>query len=47
MDFIWEQFRQVLAELRTASDEGALGQHRADVRSRDLDLEIKPVVTSS
>jgi DNA-binding transcriptional LysR family regulator len=47
MDFIWEQFRQILAELRTASDEGALGQHRADVRSRDLDLEIKPVVTSS
>ena len=47
MDFIWEQFRQILAELQTASDEGALRQHHADVRSRDLDLEINPAVTSS
>jgi hypothetical protein len=45
-DFIWEQFREILAELQTTSDEGAFSQHRADVRSRDFDLEIKPAVTS-
>jgi len=33
MDFIWEQVRQILAELQTASDEGALRQHGADARS--------------
>jgi len=55
MDFIWEQFRQVLAELQTASDEGALPQHRADARSPtrshpsllERHLDIKPAVTSS
>jgi DNA-binding transcriptional LysR family regulator len=30
MDFIWEQFRQVLTELQTAPDEGALRQHGAN-----------------
>jgi DNA-binding transcriptional LysR family regulator len=33
MDFIWEQVRQVLAELETASDVGALRQRRAEPRS--------------
>jgi DNA-binding transcriptional LysR family regulator len=33
MDFIWEQVRQILAELATASDEGALRKRRADARS--------------
>jgi hypothetical protein len=33
MDFIWEQVRQVLAELETASDVGALPQRGADTRS--------------
>jgi DNA-binding transcriptional LysR family regulator len=45
MDFIWEQFRQILAELQTASDECALRQNR--VRSRDVDLQINPAVTSA
>src|SRR5216684_1571862 len=33
MDFIWEQVQQILAELATASDEGALRRRRADARS--------------
>ena len=33
MDFIWEQVRQIQAELATASDEGALRRRRADTRS--------------
>jgi DNA-binding transcriptional LysR family regulator len=33
MDFIWEQVRQIQAELATASDEGTLRKRRADARS--------------
>jgi hypothetical protein len=33
MDFIWEQVRQVQAELARASDEGELRKRRADARS--------------
>jgi hypothetical protein len=33
MDFIWEQVRQIQAELETASDVGPLRQRRADQRS--------------
>jgi DNA-binding transcriptional LysR family regulator len=33
MDFIWEQVRQIQAELATASDEGAPRKRRADARS--------------
>ena len=33
MDFIWEQVRQVRAELATALNEGALRKRRADARS--------------
>jgi DNA-binding transcriptional LysR family regulator len=33
MDFIWEQFRQIQAELETASDVDALRQRHADPRS--------------
>jgi len=33
MDFIWEQVQQILAELATASDEGALRTRRADARA--------------
>src|SRR5260370_759971 len=33
MDFIWEQVRQIQAELATASDEGAPRERRADARS--------------
>jgi DNA-binding transcriptional LysR family regulator len=33
MDFIWEEIRKIRAELATASDEGALRERRADVRS--------------
>jgi DNA-binding transcriptional LysR family regulator len=33
MDFIWEQVRQIQAEIGTASDEGAPRKRRADARS--------------
>ena len=33
MDFIWEQVRQIQAELATASGEGAPRKHRTDTRS--------------
>jgi DNA-binding transcriptional LysR family regulator len=33
MDFIWEQVRQIQAEITTASDEGAPRKRRADARS--------------
>jgi hypothetical protein len=33
MDFIWEQVRQVQAELARASDEGELRKRRADAQS--------------
>jgi DNA-binding transcriptional LysR family regulator len=42
MDFIWEQFRQIQAELATASDQRVLRKRRADARSLTQSHSSRP-----